>query len=690
MQWCGLALVMSGLIGSPAVSAGTVLGTLVSRSPADTNGVYRRAVNDTMTVTLTYRNVGTDDWSAIASQSGYVVVASFDSTTTTVTPSPLAMNWLSATTIATVNPSLVVAHLPEPNRETSAWLHWTAPGDDGLSGRASQYEGRYALSLLTSSSWALGMPITGLPTPAPSGAYDSVRVAQLQPNTTYWFGLRTADERPNWSPLSNVVQFTTLTSYATVRLPVRMPSTPGRYILTVALRHSSTGTLASSGLRLTFDVQGPPPSPPPSQSTDFRPFTGRFNRDGLTDAATWDRLNDRFAVGLTDTTTQRFITAGSFLHWPETHGADTLFTGQFVGDSLHDVCVHLPNGEWLMATNVNGVLTPVSVPWLRSFGQNRQAVSGDFNGDGLMDVGYFHPDSLSFTVALNRGNRLEPVAGTTANGSWITWTTAIPKPFLPLTGVFNNDQRTDVGFRHPTRGQVFIATSNGSNRFTIANGSSQDGSWVNGWAANVFGQRWLTQAAPVSPDQMSDLVASSASGIIAVARSTGTTGQTGADWLYSWPADSAVRFTLLADVTGDRRADLLSMSVTTGEWLVARSTGTAFSRLGTDWGGGFGKNLVGSGTLAVDRGVSTSSRHLKIVSANPFRQSLTIEVRPTDEPIALAIYDLRGALVEQVHDGSAPIGSRFAWTPSHHPPGIYFVHLQVGHHRESRQVVYLK
>src|SRR3989454_200546 len=52
--------------------------------------------------------------------------------------------------------------------------------------------------------------VQGRPTTAPkaAGSAESLTVVGLTPGTRYWFALRTADEVPNWSPISNVVDVT--------------------------------------------------------------------------------------------------------------------------------------------------------------------------------------------------------------------------------------------------------------------------------------------------------------------------------------------------------------------------------------------------------------------------------------------------------------------------------------------------
>lgn len=88
---------------------------------------------------------------------------------------------------------------------TSVTLGWTATGDDGASGQATSYDIRYSTSTITSQNWADCVQVGGEPAPKPSGQSETFTVAELQPQTRYYFAIRALDEVPNQSDLSNVV-----------------------------------------------------------------------------------------------------------------------------------------------------------------------------------------------------------------------------------------------------------------------------------------------------------------------------------------------------------------------------------------------------------------------------------------------------------------------------------------------------
>jgi len=83
-------------------------------------------------------------------------------------------------------------------------LTWTAPGDDGQNGTAAQYDLRYRTSSITENNYATSTQVAGEPAPAASGTTQTCVVTGLNYGTTYYFALKTSDERGNWSPISNI------------------------------------------------------------------------------------------------------------------------------------------------------------------------------------------------------------------------------------------------------------------------------------------------------------------------------------------------------------------------------------------------------------------------------------------------------------------------------------------------------
>jgi hypothetical protein len=103
-----------------------------------------------------------------------------------------------------------VSNLAASNPSNSAiTLTWTAPGDDNNTGTAAVYDLRYSTSDITEDNWSSATQATGEPSPSAAGSSETKTVSGLSADTTYYFALKTSDEVPNESDLSNVPSSTT-------------------------------------------------------------------------------------------------------------------------------------------------------------------------------------------------------------------------------------------------------------------------------------------------------------------------------------------------------------------------------------------------------------------------------------------------------------------------------------------------
>ena len=84
-------------------------------------------------------------------------------------------------------------------------IHWTAPGDDSLIGRASLYDLRYSNLPITAANFGEATPIAGLPAPAVAGTRESLVVSGLADGVAYYLAIKSVDEAGNWSPISNLM-----------------------------------------------------------------------------------------------------------------------------------------------------------------------------------------------------------------------------------------------------------------------------------------------------------------------------------------------------------------------------------------------------------------------------------------------------------------------------------------------------
>ena len=154
---------------------------------------------------------------------------------------------------------LILGVAPSDSLAQSAWnsvqLNWTAAGDDSITGTASQYDLRYSTALITAANFAGATVVSGEPTPGAAGSSQSHTVTGLQPATTYWFALKSADDVGNWSLISNVVSKTTsaapdVTRPAPASLAVSSVNDTSATLAWTAVGDDSlTGTAASYEVR---------------------------------------------------------------------------------------------------------------------------------------------------------------------------------------------------------------------------------------------------------------------------------------------------------------------------------------------------------------------------------------------------------------------------------------------------------
>lgn len=156
----------------------------------------------------------------------------------------LVLGWLAVPT---------AAHAQDP--WNSITLTWTTPGDDGMSGTASQFDLRYSTSPITASNFNQATRWQGTPAPGSSGSTQSVVVTGLQPNTNYWFAIKTADEVPNWSVISNVVSKSTTTEPDQQRPAALAISVSATTDSSATLAWTATGDDSLTGTAASYDIR---------------------------------------------------------------------------------------------------------------------------------------------------------------------------------------------------------------------------------------------------------------------------------------------------------------------------------------------------------------------------------------------------------------------------------------------------
>jgi hypothetical protein len=109
-----------------------------------------------------------------------------------------------------------------------------------MEGRAARYCIRYSTVPLTEARWDSATDVDSPPAPKSAGEAENFALSGL-PDGTWYIGLKTADETPNWSVLSNVVT-------ATLAAPDTIP--PSR------VNDLAAASVGSSSVTLSWTAPG--------------------------------------------------------------------------------------------------------------------------------------------------------------------------------------------------------------------------------------------------------------------------------------------------------------------------------------------------------------------------------------------------------------------------------------------------
>ncbi len=139
-------------------------------------------------------------------------------------------------------------------------LDWTATGDDGGTGTATEYEIRYATFAITEANFNTATRFLGAPPPSAPGSHEHVVVNGLVPSTTYYIAMKVRDEFGNPSPVSNLGLATTLVAPDIDVTPGSLSAsllTGASTTRTLTVRNTTAGTL-DFGIDVDFNPGAPP------------------------------------------------------------------------------------------------------------------------------------------------------------------------------------------------------------------------------------------------------------------------------------------------------------------------------------------------------------------------------------------------------------------------------------------------
>ncbi len=185
-------------------------GTFYSSMPTNASGQYSLTVppGSGYIVEADKQGVGSANVTAVSAALG--------------TPTAINLTLLSQQPPQDTQPPAAVTNLATANvTHESILLTWTAPGDDGTTGQAAQYDIRYAtINISDNTSWNNATVAQNIPQPQTAGTTETFMVPGLSDNTTYYFAMKTRDDAQLWSAISNILSANTttppLTPYFTI------------------------------------------------------------------------------------------------------------------------------------------------------------------------------------------------------------------------------------------------------------------------------------------------------------------------------------------------------------------------------------------------------------------------------------------------------------------------------------------
>jgi hypothetical protein len=294
--------------------------------------------------------------------------------------------------------------------------------------------------------------------------------------------------------------------------------------------------------------------------------------------------------------------------WPDVFGTepDNYFPADFNGDGIVDLgyfesrdnSFHVMTGQgtFLGGPNSGRWIEPAS--WHAH--PSGRLFACDFSGDGLDDLGFFEPADDTFHVTVSTGVGF----GGTGSGRWVSPDTFGHGSGQHYVGDFNGDGRCDLGFFEPSDDTFHVNLSTGSGFFAPGSGR-----WV---SSNAFGNpRGRYHVGDYNGDGRDDLgFAEPGDHTFWVTLSRGDGFLGGSQWISADNFGSDKDGYFAGDYNGDGIEDLGYQEVRDNSFHVTISTGTGFAGPGSgrwiepgQWGDSSGRYM----TVRSRRGTSITS-----------------------------------------------------------------------------------
>jgi len=135
-------------------------------------------------------------------------------------------------------------------------------------------------------------------------------------------------------------------------------------------------------------------------SYDWQPLTGDFNGDGKTDFGLYNKKDRIIKVALSNGSLFEAL-----FDWTTTFGGndESAIVGDFNGDGLADIVLFNESlGSWQVAFSLGWCFEDQG-EWQSGYAANKKILISDFNSDGLVDIGYFEENIGSWYYAISNG-----------------------------------------------------------------------------------------------------------------------------------------------------------------------------------------------------------------------------------------------------------------------------------------------